>query len=180
MNDIISSETNENFYEFELIKGQFEKWNTQFNETYRNAYISLSLPKLFSPLIRCELIDWNPLEKNANPNFLESSRWFKELLTYNREEIIKSLSKSDNDLTMGDDFLIIPHVIEKTVIGKITNLTANCYDPLSTSQTIKLTKLVGELVNNYSTVNYKSSNTKVILELTFFIFLYRNFKKVYL
>ena len=66
LNAAISEEINENFYEYELIKARFEKWNTQFNETYRNAYISLSLPKLFGPLVRCELIDWNPLEKVKN------------------------------------------------------------------------------------------------------------------
>lgn len=63
LNGTIAEEINENFYEYELIKARFEKWNDQFGETYRNAYISLSLPKLFSPLVRCELVDWNPLDK---------------------------------------------------------------------------------------------------------------------
>ena len=163
MSDLITQDTNENFYEFTLIKTRFEKWNTQFNETYRNAYISLSLPKLFAPLVRTEITDWNPLEKSSSSNYLETSKWFKSLLIYNQNELIKSLNKPDTEM-IGDDFLLIPHIIEKTVLLKLIFMAESYYDPISTSQTIKFTEIVRKLINDYSTVNYKSTNTKKLIE----------------
>lgn len=160
LNEILTGDTNENFYEYNLIKTRFEKWSTQFNETYRNAYISLSLPKLFSPLVRCELIDWNPLENTTSgPDYLENTKWFKELLLYNREQLTKSLSSPES--LMEDDFLLIPHIIEKTVLVKLIDLAENYYDPMSSSQTLKFTELVTKLISDYSTINFKSTNTKV-------------------
>lgn len=164
MTESITSETNENFYQFDLIKERFEKWNTQFNETYRNAYISMSLPKVFAPLVRCDLIDWNPLEKSGGSvESFESFKWFKELLTYNQQEMIKSLAKNETEFAF-DDLLIIPHIVEKTVLIRLIELAENIYDPLSTSQTIKFTQLVSKLIHDYSTVNHKSANTKQLIE----------------
>ena len=58
----IQSDIAEDFYQYDLIKERLEKWKKLSPSTYRNAYVSLSLPKLFSPLVRYEIIDWNPLE----------------------------------------------------------------------------------------------------------------------
>ena len=55
-------EVAEDFYKIDLITKRFEAWKSLSLSSYNNAYILLSLPKLFSPLIRIELIDWNPLE----------------------------------------------------------------------------------------------------------------------
>lgn len=52
----------EDFYDINIIKSKFEEWRSKHTDTYEEAYVSLSLPKLFSPLVRLELIDWNPLE----------------------------------------------------------------------------------------------------------------------
>ena len=58
----IESDIGEDFYKYDLIKQRFEKWKKLSSQSYTNAYISLSLPKLFSPLIRYDTIDWNPLQ----------------------------------------------------------------------------------------------------------------------
>ena len=62
LNQQLESDVIEDFYKFDLIKQRFEKWKKLNVQSYMNAYISLSLPKLFSPLIRYEIIDWNPLQ----------------------------------------------------------------------------------------------------------------------
>ena len=62
INQQIESEISEDFFKYDLIKQRFEKWKKLNSQSYENAYISLSLPKLFSPLIRCETISWNPIE----------------------------------------------------------------------------------------------------------------------
>ena len=50
------------FCKIRKLKEQFEEWKFEHEDSYKEAYISLCLPKLFSPLVKLELIDWNPLE----------------------------------------------------------------------------------------------------------------------
>ena len=52
----------EDFTEVELIRKRFEEWKFQFGDTYREAYISLCIPKLVNPFVRLQLISWNPLQ----------------------------------------------------------------------------------------------------------------------
>ena len=44
------------------IKIIFEQWKYQQSETYTDAFIEICLPKVFSPIIRREMIDWRPYE----------------------------------------------------------------------------------------------------------------------
>lgn len=41
---------------------KFQQWREKFPDSYYDAYISLCLPKLLNPLIRLQLINWNPVE----------------------------------------------------------------------------------------------------------------------
>lgn len=41
-------------------------WKKQCEDTYKNAYISLCLPKLFTLFARIELIAWNPLSVSSS------------------------------------------------------------------------------------------------------------------
>lgn len=56
----------EDFSQIEYVKEQFEKWKFTYGDSYREAYIGLCLPKLFTPLIRNELLMWNPLSVSNN------------------------------------------------------------------------------------------------------------------
>lgn len=52
----------EDFSEMDLIRKRFEEWKLQFGDTYREAYISLCIPKLVTPFVKLQLVTWNPLE----------------------------------------------------------------------------------------------------------------------
>lgn len=52
----------EDFHSLDYIKSHFEVWRRSYGECYREAFIGLCLPKLFNPLVRLQLITWNPLE----------------------------------------------------------------------------------------------------------------------
>ena len=156
----ILADINEDFYDIESIKARFEKWKSLNYASYKNAYVSHSLPKLFSPLIRLELIDWNPLESNEI-DYLEKSKWFNQLLRFNQEMLLDSSSNKQKD---DDDIFLIPQIVEKTLLLKLISLAENVYDPLSVSQTNHFTKLVSKLIDDYPTLNSQSSNTKLLIE----------------
>ncbi|XP_065906472.1 PAX3- and PAX7-binding protein 1-like [Dysidea avara] len=47
-----------------IIKSHLEKWKFQ-HSSYQQAYVSLCLPKLFTPFVKLQLVTWNPLEVKA-------------------------------------------------------------------------------------------------------------------
>ncbi|NWJ10498.1 GCFC2 factor, partial [Crypturellus undulatus] len=63
---------------------KFQEWKEKFPDSYCDAYISLCLPKLLNPLIRAQLISWNPLELivtifQQNFTGLEEMPWFRAI-----------------------------------------------------------------------------------------------------
>lgn len=52
----------EDFWEVKKVLSRFNEWRVAFSESYHSAYISLCLPKLLNPLIRLQLLGWNPLQ----------------------------------------------------------------------------------------------------------------------
>jgi len=159
LNSQLINDINEEFHRFDLIKNRFEKWKSLSLDTYRTAYVSFSLPKLFSPLIKYELIDWNPLMTQQD---LENFKWYTELVTYDKHNMLEYLK--NNDTVQLEDFLLVPHVIEKTVILRLIELVDNVYDPMSSSQTKNLTQLLSNLIFDYPTLNSKSENTRKLIE----------------
>ena len=58
----VLDDVSDEFSQCKNVKIIFEQWKYQQNETYTEAFIELCLPKLFSSLIRKEIIDWTPFE----------------------------------------------------------------------------------------------------------------------
>jgi GC-rich sequence DNA-binding factor len=55
-------DVSDEFSQYKNVKTIFEQWKYEQNETYTDAFIEICLPKVFSPLIRREMIDWKPFE----------------------------------------------------------------------------------------------------------------------
>ncbi|XP_068126577.1 PAX3- and PAX7-binding protein 1 [Hyperolius riggenbachi] len=145
----------ENFHSIDCIKNQFESWRSKYYSTYRDAYIGLCLPKLISPLVRLQLLTWNPLEPNCRD--FESMMWFESLLFYGCDA--KGEDKEDADIAL------IPSIVEKVILPKIAALAENVWDPFSSTQTNRLAAVMQKLINGYpSVVNSDNKNTEALLK----------------
>ncbi|XP_003978625.2 PAX3- and PAX7-binding protein 1 [Takifugu rubripes] len=133
----------EDFHSLDYIKSHFEVWRRDYAECYREAFIGLCLPKLFNPLVRLQLMTWNPLEVECE-NF-EYMLWFESLLFYGFDEQT-ALQKGD-----GDNGLL-PSIVEKVILSKLTVLVEQVWDPLSRSQTALLVEFLHRLRKGYPTV----------------------------
>ena len=111
--------------------------------------------------------------------------WYKTLATYadkatvdqkNRleDECNSNGSKFQNNDEIKDnihflkddpDSKLLSLVIEKVVIVRVTNFVRSAYDPLSTSQTLKLTSLLERFISLYPTVNGQSRQVRELLEV---------------
>ena len=96
---------------------------------------------------------------------MENFKWFTELITYNKQDLLR-LPREEAKLE--DDHLLVPHIVEKTVLTKLISIAENVYNPMSSRQSIHFAKLVLYLIKYFPTVNYQSQNTKVSIQLVFF------------
>ncbi|XP_070568099.1 PAX3- and PAX7-binding protein 1-like [Ptychodera flava] len=145
----------EEFSSFRGIKPHFERWKYHFSETYTEAYISLCLPKLFSPFVRLQLIGWNPLDENAAD--FEQMEWFETLMYYGFREG-EGIERSDPDVKL------MPGLVEKVVLPKITYLVENVWDPMSSTQTHRLVEFIHKIADDYPTVSADNKHTQNLLK----------------
>lgn len=145
----------EEFASPESVKENFERWKFTYGDTYREAYIGLCMPKLLNPFVRADLILWNPLDAN-NADF-EDSSWFNTLIFMGYKDGEK-IDKSDDDLR------ILPSVVDKLIVPKLTFLAQDVWDPMSTTQTARLVNLTMKLTRDYPSVNADSKNFRAYME----------------
>lgn len=120
----------------------FERWRVKDWESYTEAYVSLCIPKVLSPLLRIQMLMWNPLLDEFNK--IEKMKWFDSLLLYGLEQ-----KETEEGLKNDPDLKLIPLVIEKVVLPKLKDVVEATWDPLSTSQTQRLVLLLSHLLQEY-------------------------------
>ncbi|UJR25042.1 hypothetical protein I4U23_006402 [Adineta vaga] len=147
----ILDDVSDEFSKYRKIKTIFEQWKYQQNESYTDAYIEVCLPKVFSPLIRREIIDWKPFEFCQT---LELYQWYKDLLFY-------GVKDGENQ---NEDFQFVPLIMEKVIIPKLTIIIETIYDPLSSKQTNNLVKLIENIFQTYPTMTDDSKTVQVLLK----------------
>ncbi|CAH8870975.1 unnamed protein product [Trichobilharzia szidati] len=165
----------EEFYELPLILERFKEWRVISPESYKQAYVSLCLPQLFSPIIRIQLIGWNPLINDSNP--IEEMKWFQDLLDFcslpegdsndlkpktgnDYCDDTKNSRNEENSDNFDDDLRVIPKSVEKVVLQLLNELIYASWDPLSEKQSSRLVNLMQDLSSTYPTVRIGSRPTE--------------------
>ncbi|KAM5143023.1 intron Large complex component GCFC2 isoform 3-T3 [Callospermophilus lateralis] len=58
----VFEDVHDDFCNIQNILLKFQQWREKFPDSYYDAFIGLCIPKLLNPLIRVQLLDWNPLK----------------------------------------------------------------------------------------------------------------------
>ncbi|XP_023107568.2 intron Large complex component GCFC2 isoform X2 [Felis catus] len=148
----IFEDVHDDFCNIQNILLKFQQWREKFPDSYYEAFISLCIPKLLNPLIRLQLIDWNPLKFDAAG--LKQMPWFTSI-----EEYMAS-SMEDSKKEDGSDKKILSAIINKTVIPRLTDFVEFIWDPLSTSQTTSLITHCTVILEELSTCGNEVSKGK--------------------
>ncbi|VUZ42840.1 unnamed protein product [Hymenolepis diminuta] len=154
----------------------FGEWRNQMVTSYAQAYIPMCLPQLLAPLIRVQMLSWNPLE--ANCPFFDQYDWFMNLLDYFAD--LKQVEDLEEDASEEADtqrkilfdlatspeheLTIIPLVIEKVLLPRLTEIVSASWDPLSWSQTQRLVSVVQSFATLWPTVSADSKATQRLFE----------------
>lgn len=75
--DEIFGDASEEYGQLSLVKERMEEWKREYLSSYKDAYMSLSLPLVFSPYVRLELLRWDPLHKGID---FSEMKWYLTIL----------------------------------------------------------------------------------------------------
>ncbi|KAG2300773.1 hypothetical protein Bca4012_012495 [Brassica carinata] len=148
--DKVFSDASEEFSQLSMVKARFEKWKRDYSSTYRDAYMSLTVPSIFSPYVRLELLKWDPLHQNVDFFDME---WHGLLFDYGKPEDDDDFAPDDTDANL------VPELVEKVAIPKLHHQIVRCWDILSTRETrnaVAATTLV---------TNYVPASSEALAEL---------------
>ncbi|KAL6186632.1 hypothetical protein ACLB2K_042752 [Fragaria x ananassa] len=140
--DQVFSDAAEEYSQLSLVKERFEKWKREYRSSYRDAYMSSSVPVIFSPYVRLELLKWDPLRENTD--FVKMS-WHELLENYGVPEDGSDFASDDADANL------IPALVEKVALPILHHQIVYCWDILSTRETknaVAATSLVSDYVSS--------------------------------
>ncbi|XP_011870465.1 PREDICTED: PAX3- and PAX7-binding protein 1 [Vollenhovia emeryi] len=150
----IFSDVMEEYCTVRGILSKFESWRETDMDAYTEAYVSLCLPKIISPIIRSQLVTWNPIMESTD---LERTKWYNALLLYALDS-----KETEESLKQDPDVRLIPSTIEKIVIPKLTSIIEKIWDPMSTSQTLRLVGTINRFVKEYPNLNDTSKSLETL------------------
>ncbi|XP_035897334.1 PAX3- and PAX7-binding protein 1 isoform X2 [Anopheles stephensi] len=147
----------EEYGEVAGILARFEQWRQHDMPAYSDAYVSLCLPKILAPLIRLEHVSWNPLTVDALVE-LENERWYRTVAQYGCSATTEATLAADPDVRL------LPTLVEKIFLPKLTALVEQYWDPLSTTQTFRLVRLLKRFVRDYPSLKGTCKPLRVLFQ----------------
>ncbi|KAE9554107.1 hypothetical protein FO519_002696 [Halicephalobus sp. NKZ332] len=148
----------EEFSDVGLIISKFADWILIDQKSFDDAYVSICLPKLLSPFIRLELLDWNPLRDVSRPFF--EFNWYKRLLTAGTDKV-------GFDLENPTIVNLIPSIIDKLFFPRLTKVINEQWDPFSLSQSRNLSYMIKQFVDESPSLNSESKSVNNLLKAIF-------------
>mmetsp|Transcript_8144 Transcript_8144/g.15109 ORF Transcript_8144/g.15109 Transcript_8144/m.15109 type:complete len:796 (-) Transcript_8144:193-2580(-) len=115
----IFSNAHDDFKTLHAVKSTLEQLKKDYPSAYNDTYISLSVPSLFAPYVRVELLSWDFL---SSPRF-DTLGWYRSLGEYG---LFGDIKDDDPDLD------VVPKLVEKVVTPFLTSYFFSEWDPLST------------------------------------------------
>lgn len=131
-----------------LIK--FEQWRETDLAAYTEAYATLCLPRVVTPLIRLNLIFWDPLNDCVE---LEKMEWYRTLALYGLHD-----DETEASLAQDPDINLLPIIVDKLIIPRLTQLVDRCWDPLSSSQTLRLIGVLSRYIRRFPSLGPDSKS----------------------
>ncbi|CAG4920557.1 unnamed protein product [Colias eurytheme] len=132
---------------------ELARWRRKHPALYGDAYIADCLPRLLAPYVRHQLILWNPLADEDNEDY-ERMDWYKCLMMYGvrsekNEEDSESSSEEESEIVVSEDtvrddvdLMLVPTIVDKVVLPKVTELVEVAWDPMSVRACIRLRNIL--------------------------------------
>lgn len=116
--EYVFQDATDDFCDLALILRRFTEWKNRDLAAYKDAYVSVCLPKIVGPLIRLRMITWSPLDQNCKD--IDKMPWFKDAMLFGHES-----GDSEQQIRSDPDVRFVPSLVEKIILPKLTG-TWNC------------------------------------------------------
>lgn len=121
------------------VLSRFEDWLESYRDDFREAYGGLCLPKILGPMIRVEIMTWNPI---IDTFALEDSDWFRCV------SIFGNCSQTEAN----SEFSLAANVVDNVVLRKLHDVVDAAWDPMSTTQTLRVVGFINKLIGRHPTI----------------------------
>eukprot|EP00656_Telonema_subtile_P001544 TRINITY_DN10680_c0_g2_i1.p1 TRINITY_DN10680_c0_g2~~TRINITY_DN10680_c0_g2_i1.p1 ORF type:complete len:671 (+),score=238.71 TRINITY_DN10680_c0_g2_i1:63-2075(+) len=130
-------EVSEEMKQLPALKHSFGGWKEQEAASYKAGFVASSLPALFGPLVRRELLTWMPLSQPE----LTGMPWFTVLQDY-------GMSTQEHPMDPNDqDYHLIPKLVANTALPIACDAVEFDWDPVSRRSTKQVVRLWHELTD---------------------------------
>jgi len=106
-------------------------WRKNFHRQYKDAYVTLSLPRLLAPYVRHEIIGWDPL---VDGQAVENMQW------------CMALFQEDPDGGDEEDDKLIPSIVAEVVCPQVKDILNTGWDPSSTGTTQRVSGFMEDIL----------------------------------
>ncbi|ODN06382.1 PAX3- and PAX7-binding protein 1 [Orchesella cincta] len=139
---LIFEDVNEDFATISGVLERFEEWRDSDMDAYKESYAYMCVPKCLAPLIRVQLLSWDPLSDSFD---MLKFPWIKPLISFgcHKKETFESLSTDP-------DSRLIPSVAEKIVLPFITRVIEVQWEPMSDRQTRSLVNVLYKIIDEWT------------------------------
>ncbi|KAM0928711.1 hypothetical protein ACQ4PT_002650 [Festuca glaucescens] len=144
--DVVFSDAAEEYSSLSIVKDKFEGWKTQYPLAYRDAHVALSVPSVFTPYVRLELLKWDPLHKTTD--FFDMD-WPNILVDYD----VQDIDPNDSDINL------VGILAEKVALPILHHRIMHCWDVLSTQRTQKAVDAI------FMLITYVPASSKALHQL---------------
>lgn len=85
--------------------------------------------------------------------------WYQSVIMYGW-----STSETETSVADDPDLNLVPIIVEKIILPKLTEIIETCWDPLSTSQVLRLVGMISRLGRDYPTIKSTSKYLQMLFE----------------
>lgn len=109
--------------------------------------------QILGPIVRLSMITWNPLDEKCRD--IDTMDWYETVMCY-----AYATDETEQSLQNDPDVRLMPSIIEKIILPKITELIETSWDPLSTTKTVALVRIIRRFEQDYPTLHPGSRYTR--------------------
>lgn len=110
----VFDDTTDEFCNIRLVLRRFTEWKRNDLVAYKDAYVSVCLPKVVGPIIRVRMLTWNPFDETAMD--FEKADWYRECMLNGYDPG----TETEQSLAADPDVRFVPSLVEKIILPKLT------------------------------------------------------------
>lgn len=141
----VFADAGEEFADLAAVKDRLESFKAAHPREYQTTYLSMSVPALFAPYVRLQLLKWDPLfgaagDASAQPSF-DKQAWHEQLFDYGMKN-----EAGGGEAEEEPDADVVPQLVKKLITPLVAHLVSNCWQVGDRQQSQAVATMVGDLL----------------------------------